>query len=326
MQNELSRRDFMRAATIATSAALLAACAPAVADKMTSLDSSHHTLNINGIELETIGTVPMGAYNVFGAAQLLNAGWTSPQLIALEESSRAVSLYSFSTTGQLLFQGVLLPAALAMYSISGGLQDLIEGPRTLYYNDQIITIDRSLPNQQVNVRYIAQINVDANNDAQINTNASQNTSESSPNNGWKPPDKEYCGEDMVRYYASLLLDESMAGVLMEQYRIDPSIINDPERIKLFQDEKQFRKEHSETDKRLRDNNCYFYGEKGEGSVFMDYKIMRENYVTRLGESMGMTGKDATYAGYKSVSSLFNANMSTQEAFEVALKTVAQWWP
>ncbi len=290
--------------------------------KITSSLDNLHPMQVDGLgEVEIKGLLPQDTYNVFTVSSLVAAGIPKLQILALPENPFIFSLYEVTAAGEILLQGILLPAAVASFSISGGMQDMIEGPTRIYDGERIITIDRSMPGQPVEIQYINQV------DAEGKT-VDQSVQAQEGSSGWKPPPKDYCGEDMEQYYAYLLLSEILGVLLVDAFKTDKTILDNPEKLNIFKDADKFQEENNAISKRLKERNCYFYSgpNSAESSVFMDYKILRGQYRQSLGKAMGETGEKASIKGFNFVKSLFNSNMSTQEAFEVALKTVSKWWP
>ena len=334
---ELSRRTFLKFAAVTGVGLILgppllkAAQFLSGEQKITSSLDNLRPMQVDGLgEVKINGSLPQDTYNVFTVSSLVAAGIPKSQILSLPENPFVFSLYEVTAGGEILLQGILLPAAVASFCISGGMQDMIEGPTRIYDGKRIITIDRSMPDQPIEIQYINQVDAEGKTIDQSAQPQERSADSSQPNNEWKPPPKDYCGEDMVRYYAHLLLDENLGMLLVGAWTTDPAILDNPERLKLniFKDTDKFEKESKAVGERLREKSCYFYGDQGsaKGSVFMDYKILRDQYMKSLGETMGETGAEAGIKGHNFVSSLFNSNMSTQEAFDVALKTVSKWWP
>ena len=124
---------------------------------------------------------------------------------------------------------------------------------------------------------------------------------------WKPPLKNHGGEDIPRLFVIQLLDFSSCQLLLPFYRkgnLDYSNYPITQGLKILVDEAK------EVSKRLREKGLFFYD---EGSIYYDFKIMWEPGVRELREQ----GK-WTYAD------LFNINMTTEEAFELAQEIVDGW--
>lgn len=118
------------------------------------------------------------------------------------------------------------------------------------------------------------------------------------------PSKELGGKSLVSYFAGLLFDETLATYLI-QYR------ESAETSPLFVNSEKILEENKRIDQQLRDLNLYFYNP--DGSVFMDYKIMRKRKFPQDG-SLGRWKES-------------NIKLTTpsQQAFELCKKEVATWW-
>jgi len=118
-----------------------------------------------------------------------------------------------------------------------------------------------------------------------------------PNN-WIPPSKDYEGEDIVNYFALLFLDQTVAMMYAKTKNLNLPILSE------FQ---SFLDQENAVCKRLNDREKYFYK---KGSIFMDYKIMRE--------------ESSNNVELQLLKKQFNPNMSAHEAFELAKTIVSNW--
>lgn len=137
--------------------------------------------------------------------------------------------------------------------------------------------------------------------------------------GWKPPGKDHCGEDMVRYFALMYLQEVFANFIIDSSThglLDPAVY---ENSPLFKDAQKLTDEWNQTSARLREKDCYFYGrgqKSGDGSVFMDYKMMRSHFY-----------KNAFKGNYLKVfRTAITLETTSEQALEWCAKQVVRWWP
>jgi len=172
---------------------------------------------------------------------------------------------------------------------------------------------------------------------------------------WKPPDKDFgknCGVDLTTYFAWLLLKEETTFVyrdkmrtlceenpLITQEQLNREIEEFKQRTPIFKDFEKLRARMEEDDNRLRKGECYFY--PNGGSVFMDYKFMRQRACLKMGgySNPDLSAEDyakiwnedsaiheAWARGSQMIENSFNEDMTTEEAFKVARKLVENlWW-
>ncbi|MCL4367496.1 hypothetical protein M1563_05010 [Patescibacteria group bacterium] len=77
------------------------------------------------------------------------------------------------------------------------------------------------------------------------------------------------------------------------------------------------------DARLKEKGLYFY--KDDGSVFMDYKILRRIARIKVGESLGETDKEkAESRGYGIFCDRFNLETSIEKLLAQAREFVGTW--
>ncbi len=139
--------------------------------------------------------------------------------------------------------------------------------------------------------------------------------------GWKPPDKDYCGQKMDQYYALLLMDETIAILMIDQWNITHNNISLNPKIGTEYDNK-YRPIRDKIEQQLKDKDCYLYhkyqypegsGNKSGGSVYSDYKHMRAIGFPKLGK-LSQWQK-----------STFNLNQSADKMYNLCLKEVQTWW-
>jgi hypothetical protein len=124
---------------------------------------------------------------------------------------------------------------------------------------------------------------------------------SDPN--WKPPKKDYCGENIPRFYALMVYDQILAILMVKS-----GIISDKPIVDKFSSD--FLPEKEMITKRMKDKDCFFY--KHGGSIFMDYKLMREQDI------QGNLNKWSNDHG-------FDINSDPDEMMMEIEKYVNGWW-
>lgn len=128
---------------------------------------------------------------------------------------------------------------------------------------------------------------------------------------WKKPPKDYCGEDLVKYYAYLLTSATFGMLIMDDYmeKGQKSVTYDEDYHKKID---SFLEGERKIAARLQEKNCYSYTDKS-GSVFTDYKLMRDLKFRYYG------------AQKKEFALRFNINTPIKDVFKAALKEVNTWW-
>lgn len=116
---------------------------------------------------------------------------------------------------------------------------------------------------------------------------------------WQPPRKEIGGENNFELCAIRLYDQIVAMMAVKTGNFELPISSGAD---------EFLKEKERIIESMKQKGVYFY--EDEGSVFMDYKIMRE--------------KASANQGWESIESQFSPDMSTEEAMELARSIVANW--
>ncbi len=262
------------------------------------------------------------------------------QLVWGEGTGDLINVYSIAQEGRLLFQGVLLPYALTRMSITGGMQDAIEGPMAIRTNTGIRYVNRAdLWNNSQQIR----VNTQAVEKPKEQEYATDVYAHSYPPNRWKPPNKDHCGQDMREFFALLLLTESVADIEIEEWRTlrDRGQTKDIEQIiKQLKSSKEmdvYSKRHNEIDRQLRERDCYFYPEGG--SVYNDYKVMRTQAYLRISKGSPVSAEtyrglsreaqneisEIAHRGYVTMKAQFNKNMTTDEIYRRAFEIVSKYW-
>lgn len=308
--------------------------------------------------------LPDGQYRYIPLMALQSIAISPGQLIQAEGTTAAWTNVYEATANGLLLRGIMvrtgLIGALAYASISGALQREIEGPRLIRWLDvqgNMRTIDLDDPALARDSQKI-QINQATSNTADNALPKFQVEIQGSgyiPPDGWKPPDKNHCGEDMVDYFARLLVSSVNAMAFVEQLDIknpstDPklrtAVYDRATKIPLLEKADENEQHIHEIDERLREKGCFFYSDGG--SVFMDYKLMRERAQLKLGnyskpdirkseyeqiwnkdESIhqsyrrGVTVLDGKFKG---PDGKYNVNMTSDQALQIARQIIEQlWW-
>lgn len=144
---------------------------------------------------------------------------------------------------------------------------------------------------------------------------------------WKPPKKELGGVDLVEYFSGLFLNE----FIFELFYQDLAPANKNTDSLLY---KEYRERISpflrKIIEELKAKNLYFHELEGKrfGSVFMDYKIMEDEALRKLGRVEGPTDPleldPDRVKGYCLMKTKFNPNMTLEEALIVARDFVSTW--
>lgn len=117
--------------------------------------------------------------------------------------------------------------------------------------------------------------------------------------GFQKPDKNYCGQDIPRYFALFLLDQAVATLAYPNLKAGDFSIHPVEqdlKVKIAE----------------RDSIGNSLNTKGCDKLFMTYKNVRDSI---FGE-----GELTNW-----VVTNLNLNMSTEEAFQIILRMVSGWW-
>lgn len=117
--------------------------------------------------------------------------------------------------------------------------------------------------------------------------------------GWEPPHKIVGGEDNFELYAIFLYDQVVAAMCARTRNFDLPIAADADK---------YIKQKAIIIENMEQRGVYFH--KPHGSVFMDYKIMRE---------IASQKED-----WENIKSQFSPEMSTEEAMRLARIIVANW--
>lgn len=132
---------------------------------------------------------------------------------------------------------------------------------------------------------------------------------------WHPPSKDLGGENIPEYFALLLVDAVMGTAIKTTHNFTlpiligaDGILVDLENIKT----------------RLIQQHIYHYDTAGN-SIYGDYKIMRNEACRKIGRDLDIKDpEDALNCGYTTLMSIFDFQMSTEEALELARSIVASW--
>jgi len=131
---------------------------------------------------------------------------------------------------------------------------------------------------------------------------------------WTPPTQNYGGENIPELYARMLLDETVAMLCVQARNFD---------IPIAQGIDALLAEQNAVTERLKQSGAYFY--EPDGSVFMDYKIMRGEAYRKIGKEMGEDDpEEASVLGHQALREQFNSDMSTEEALQLARSIIANW--
>ncbi len=138
-----------------------------------------------------------------------------------------------------------------------------------------------------------------------------------PSPEWRPPSKEYGGQDIPRYFALMFLNETIAMICAKAKRFDFPVVAALD---------VFSAEADRIGEELRAQNLYFYDTEGQrdGSVFMDYKLLRNLAYAKVGEEHGANEEHRVEVGVRALKSQITADMTTEQAFEIAQKIVNTW--
>ena len=302
----LINKKMINTVTVLTLA--LAACAPvANPNQSDNLNNDRSiTLNIEEIIQSNIDD-----------PENFNLGLVSPaidlqpdEITYLIEGSRLI----LNKTGNVI--GVALPATLNVSTgtslIFGAVQDVTEGNYGLNANqvarlrgegyakaffiqeDQIIA-----ENGQVLVQFTESEAAE-----DIKNNSLDYTQSNQPPEGWKPPTKVYCGEDMEEYYTLMFLKESVTTFINAK-ELDTFLNSN-----LIKGMDEYSKKSDAISNRLKERNCYFY-ENG-GSVFSDFKYMRNKFWQRDGAAGDWARNN------------LSLDMPTSQAYELTQQLISTW--
>lgn len=132
--------------------------------------------------------------------------------------------------------------------------------------------------------------------------------------GWQPLPQTYHGEDLLEYYAIMLVDE-VSGIIcstVDSFEI-PLVANLPDILA----------QKEVVNNRLREQDIYYH--PPDTSVFLDYKLMRQAATIRIGNDHGEFDPDsAARIGFNEIIGSFCADMSTEQALSTARHIVRRW--
>ncbi len=141
---------------------------------------------------------------------------------------------------------------------------------------------------------------------------------------WKAPHKEYGGEDLQAYYIVMLANEIVSVLVAGASKTNKSIFDQLDKIPVMQGFKEKVEDPSNgADARLKKRGLYFY-EIG-GSVFMDYKILRNKAFKKVGENLGETDSIAAQIrGYKHFRDQFTIETPLDDVLTKAQDFISKW--
>jgi len=130
---------------------------------------------------------------------------------------------------------------------------------------------------------------------------------------WHPPRKDHGGENIPEYFALLLLDAVMGTTIRNTRNFTLPILAGADGISAELDNIR---------ERLIQQQAYFYDTAGN-SIYRDYKIMRDEACRKIGRGLDIEDpENALNWGYTKLMSMFDFQMSTTEALELARSIVA----
>lgn len=165
-----------------------------------------------------------------------------------------------------------------------------------------------------------------------------------PPKGWRPPDKNYGGQDLTHYFTLLLLERVFSSIIDENRRRYPQMSDAElaaflrETPTILKGAKQIVTEADQITESLNREGHYFY--QGGGSVFGDYKLMRARAYLALGGYSNPDMTRETYAniwnkdqqvqeawkkGVTAMRNMFYEGMTTEEAYNVAREIINRYW-
>ncbi len=116
------------------------------------------------------------------------------------------------------------------------------------------------------------------------------------------PKQELGGESLVNYFAGMLFDETIAMQFVKTRS---------QEAKIFEGADKILQENERIDQHLRNQGLYFY--EPNGSIFMDYKKMRERKYSEDGSLSKWQEQHV------------KPTMSAEQAFKICKKEVTTWW-
>lgn len=144
--------------------------------------------------------------------------------------------------------------------------------------------------------------------------------------GWKPPEKELARENVEEYFVLMITYEYLFALMND---LPDDIKRDPEALRqypIFSDRERLQRQVSlrmdEIHEALKTKNKFLYP---GGSVYMDFKIMKQMALEKMGREEGVANKrKAITRGRQMLKARFSLNMSVDEAIGVAREFVASW--
>lgn len=296
------------------------------------------------VTIQGIGGYEAGGVISSGDYQFVPLAVLQARAIALtpmhEGSGEFTNVYSMAQDGRLILQGILLPYALIHASVTGAIQDQIEGPMAMPTINGIRFVNRAdLLNQVKQVQVNAQVN--ANTDATEYEKAADMFGNHYPKDKWQPPKKDHCGEDLTKLYALWLMNQEMTSLLIQEWRTmgEPNIEEMDKKFPATKDLNKVTKEEDDFGQRLKDKDCYFYTDGG--SVYDDYKLMRAQAYLKAGGYKGniLRARDfnqlnvqeraqveqTIQQGVRVIQGKFNLAMNSDQVLRTAQQIIDQYW-
>lgn len=296
------------------------ACVPGVQEK---ISGPKLPININGLG-EVVPDQPIidGEYSVVAAAAAIESGvdiGVFNQLISSAGGRFLSAAQAVEGVAANTVQGVLLPAQLTVYCVSGGMAADIENRQTpaAMFNtgEQIIILDEREPAKTA-IQIIERVRVKGGGLA-YESNGVMKSSEAPT--GWQPPEKDYCGHNMPDYFARLFINSIIQVLFMAEYDRGVKI----DELK----EKDIVAKGMENDHRVREiegamkeENCYFY--QG-GSVFGDFKIMRDKFLRQ--DYTKVINPEGNKLAELIKNKRWDINTPFNEVYQQVLEIVNGWW-
>lgn len=131
---------------------------------------------------------------------------------------------------------------------------------------------------------------------------------------WRPPSQRHGGENIPELYAQMLVDKVVDMMFARTRNFE---------LPIAQGMDALSSEEKQACERLKQRGQYFY--QPDGSIFMDYKIMRGEAYRKIGQTMGEKDPEkASVLGHQVISEQFRPEMSTEEAIQLARNIIANW--
>ena len=133
---------------------------------------------------------------------------------------------------------------------------------------------------------------------------------------------------MPEFFAQMLAEEMITTVIVEKFRESggKANINDLfETTPIARGVEGVAEQKEKTSSRLKSDGLFSHPEPKSGSIFRDYKIMRDQAFIRVGQRNGQEDPEkAFYLGAEIILRGFCPEMTTDEALEKAREFVLEW--